>query len=185
MGKTSPEKQLESMLGNMADKTGRTLQEWLQLLKPLKLEKHGQIVKWLKSEHSVTHGFANLIANRALASKSDGADPVDAQYSGPKSALRPIYEALCTMVRTFGDDVDVSPRKTYVTLRRSKQFALIQPSTRDRVDVGINLKGTAPGERLEASGSFNAMVSHRVRISDQSEVDSELKRWLKAAYDAA
>lgn len=185
MAKTSPEKQLESMLNNLPDKTGRSLDEWLQLLEPLKLEKHGQIVKHLKSEHGVTHGFANLIANRSLASESDAADPVDAQYAGAKASLRPIYEALCTMVRTFGDDVDVSPRKTYVTLRRSKQFALVQPSTRERVDVGINLKGTPPGKRLEASGSFNAMVSHRVRITDPSQVDSELKGWLKAAYDAA
>ena len=185
MAKTSPEKQLESMLNNMADKTGRPLDAWLKLLAPLALEKHGQIVKWLKSEHGVTHGFANLIANRALASKSDDTDPVDAQYAGPKAGLRPIYDAVCETVRSFGDDVEVSPRKTYVTLRRSKQFALVQPSTRSRVDIGINLKGTAPGKRLEASGSFNAMVSHRVRITDPSQVDKELERWLKKAYDAA
>jgi hypothetical protein len=81
--------------------------------------------------------------------------------------------------------VDVSPKKTYVSFRRSKQFALVQPSTKDRIDVGINLKGVPSGPRLEASGSFNAMVSHRVRISNKTEINKELKDWLRAAYDAA
>ena len=89
------------------------------------------------------------------------------------------------MVSGFGKDVEISPKKTYVSYRRNKQFALIQPSTRERVDVGINLKGEPPGKRLEASGSFNAMVSHRVRLSSPKDVNAELKKWLKKAYDAA
>ena len=185
MAKTSPEQQLETMLANLPDKTGRSLQEWLTLLAPLPLVKHGEIVKWLKSEHGVTHGFANLIANRKLAGTADAADPVDAQYAGAKQHLRPVYEAICAMVGKFGNDVEIAPKKTYVSLRRSKQFALVQASTRERVDVGINLKGIKPGKRLEASGSFNAMVSHRVRINNEKQIDAELKTWLKAAYDAA
>jgi len=88
-------------------------------------------------------------------------------------------------VQSFGRDVEIAPKKTYVSLRRSKQFALVQPSTKDRIDVGINLEGTAPSGRLEASGSFNAMVSHRVRIGSRKDVDAELKSWLRQAYDAA
>jgi hypothetical protein len=92
---------------------------------------------------------------------------------------------LLAAVHKFGTDVQVSPKKAYVSLRRSKQFAIIQPSTATRLDVGINLKGTAPTPRLEASGSFNAMVSHRVRVSKLGEVDKELLGWLKAAYKAS
>ena len=75
--------------------------------------------------------------------------------------------------------------KSYVSLRRSKQFALVQPSTRTRVDLGINLKGDDPAGRLEASGSFNAMVSHRVRLTEADEVDAEVTGWLREAYDRA
>jgi hypothetical protein len=85
-------------------------------------------------------------------------------------------------VAKFGGDVEVAPKKAYVSLRRSKQFAIIQPSTKTRVDVGINLKGVAAGPRLEASGSFNAMVGHRVRLSARGEVDQELIGWLQQAY---
>jgi hypothetical protein len=58
-------------------------------------------------------------------------------------------------------------------------------STRGRLDVGLNLKGTPPSGRLEASGSFNAMCSHRVRVEKPADVDAELVGWLKKAYESA
>lgn len=182
----SPEEIAQSMIDNLPEKTGKSLAQWLKALAGTALTKHGEIVKHLKSGHGVTHGYANLIAHHHLAAGSTVADedPVAAQYSGPKAGLRPIYDALIKAIETFGPDVEIAPKKAYVSLRRKKQFALIQPSTKDRVDVGINLKGAPPGPRLEASGSFNAMVSHRVRLGKKGDVDAELKRWLKQAYDA-
>jgi predicted transport protein len=99
--------------------------------------------------------------------------------------LRPLYDKLLAAIQDFGNDVEVSPKKAYVSIRRSKQFAIIQPSTGTRLDVGINLKGTEPTQRLEASGSFNAMVSHRVRLSSLGEIDKELLAWLKKSYEAS
>ncbi len=81
--------------------------------------------------------------------------------------------------------MEVAPKKSYVSLRRKKQFAILQPSTKDRLDVGINLKGHETTDRLEAAGSFNAMVSHRVRVTRKSDINAELKRWLREAYKAA
>lgn len=185
----SPEEMAAAMIANMKEKTGKTLAQWKKIARSSGLEKHGQIVKMLKDEHGMTHGFANLVAHETRADAQPAASkegsPVDAQYAGDKAALRPIYDALIGAVEKFGKDVEVSPKKTYVSLRRSKQFALIQPSTKTRVDVGINLKGKEPTERLEKSGSFNSMVSHRVRLSRKSEVNAELKKWLREAYEAS
>lgn len=185
----SPEEMTESMIANLREKTGKSLAEWLAVVKEGGFARHGEIVRHLKSKHGVTHGYANLIAQRALApagaAAPDGDELVEAQYAGPKAALRPVYEALIAAVRRFGGDVEIAPKKTYVSLRRSKQFGLIQPSAATRIDVGINLKGTAAKGRLEASGSFNAMVSHRVRVESTKEVDAELIGWLKKAYEVA
>ena len=186
----SPEEMAASMIANIKERTGRELPEWISIIATTDLAKHGQIVQHLKFEHGVTHGFANLIAHQARAAASGeapagGASLVDTQYGGAKSGLRPIYEDLVERVRSFGDDVDVAPKKAYVSLRRSKQFALIQPSTKTRVDVGINLKGVDPTERLEPSGSFNSMCSHRVRVTGGDQVDDELVGWLRSAYDLA
>lgn len=177
------------MVANLKEKTGKALPEWLKIAQRSGFSRHGEIVKFLKDEHELTHGYANLVAHRTLQASAGSApagdDLVEAQYAGAKAALRPIYDALIAEIVRFGGDVEISPKKAYVSLRRSKQFALIQPSTATRVDVGINLKGTAPSGRLEKSGSFNAMVTHRVRVEKKVDVDAELKKWLRQAYDAS
>ena len=184
----NPDEMAASMIANMKEKTGKTLPQWLRVARAAKLEKHGEILKLLKGEHGMTHGFANLVAHKTLASDAGSADAIDliaAQYAGPKAGLRPIYDALIREIKKFGKDVEIAPKKSYVSIRRNKQFALIQPSTKTRVDVGINSKDAKPGGRLETSGSFNAMVSHRVRVSRAGEVDRELIAWLKKAYSQA
>jgi hypothetical protein len=158
---------IATMEANILEKTGKPIADWVRTVKASKLEKHGEIVKLLKNEHGFTHGYANLVAHRALESSADHkdeADLVSSQYAGPKADLKPIYDRLIEAVNRFGKDVEIAPKNAYVSLRRKKQFALIQPSTKTRVDLGINLKGKPPSGRLEASGSFNAMVSHRVRL---------------------
>jgi len=188
-----PEDAIQTMINSLKEKTGRTLDEWRKVVQKSGLEKHGQIVTMLKKEHGLTHGYANQIALQVLKSepaaagkgkKADG-DPVAEQYAGAKEALRPIYDKLAAAVSKFGSDVELSPKKAYVSLRRNKQFGIIQPSTATRVDVGLNLKGKPAEGRLEPSGSFNAMVSHRVRVESPKEVDKELLGWLREAYEQA
>lgn len=182
----TPEEMEATMVANLLEKTGKSLPQWLKVTGASGLEKHGQIVKMLKTDHGVTHGFANLIAHYTLKSSAsaatDSSDLVGAQYAGKKEAMKPIYDAFIAAVSKFGKDVEISPKKAYVSLRRNKQFALIQPSTATRVDVGLCLKDTPTTARLEASGSFNSMCSHRVRLTDRSEIDAELLGWLKLAY---
>jgi hypothetical protein len=187
----SPEEMTASMIANLPDKTGRSLDQWLAITKKAGLARHGEIVKMLKADHGMGHGYANLVAHETLKASSGGGvepageDLVAAQYAGDKAALKPIYDALVKAIRGFGGDVDFAPKKAYVSLRRAKQFGLIQPSTKSRVDVGINLKGVEPTARLEASGSFNAMVSHRVKLGSAAEVDKELIDWLRRAYESS
>lgn len=185
----APDQQLQTMLANVPAKTGKVLGAWIELIAEQGLAKHGQIVKFLKGEHGVTHGFANLIAHQALAAQQGGGasedDLIEAQYAGAKAALRPILDTVLVAVEAFGGDVQVAPKKTSVSLRRAKQFALVQPSTKSRVDLGLQLPGVTPEGRLESSGSFSAMVSHRVRLGAMEEVDEEVVGWLRQAYDLA
>jgi len=185
---TDQDPAIAKMEANIAEKTGRPVPEWVAVVHKSGLQKHGEIVKFLKADHGFTHGYANLVAHQALqssAAHSDDDDLVAAQYAGDKAALKPIYDAVIKAARGFGADLELAPKKTYVSLRRKKQFALIQPSTKTRVDLGINLKGKNPGGRLEASGSFNAMVSHRVRLESPGDVNAEVVGWLKEAFGQA
>lgn len=79
--------------------------------------------------------------------------------------------------------MEFSPKKTYMSLRRKKQFGCIFPATATHVDVGITLQGVKPTKRLLADNG--GMFTHRVGVSNLQEVDKELLGWLKRAYDAA
>lgn len=179
-----------SMVKNLEEKTGKSLDGWIAVVKKLGDRKHGELVAHLKEQHGMGHGYANLVVHAARGglAKPDAAagdDLVAAQFAGDKAGLRPIYEKLLAELEKFGSDVEVAPKKAYVSMRRARQFAILQPSTKTRFDVGLNLKGVPPKGRLEASGSFNSMCTHRVRVEQLAEVDKELVGWLRQAYDAA
>jgi hypothetical protein len=179
---------IASMVKNIEEKTGKSVPAWIKLARGTGFKKHREILTWLKTDHGMSHSYANYIALQALkADQNTGgeADEVAVLFAGPKSALRPLYDELLGIVKTLGSDVEIAPKKANVSLRRTKQFALLQPSTAKRLDVGLILKGVKPAGRLEASGSFNAMFTHRVRVAEKQDIDAELKRWLKQAYDAA
>ncbi len=179
----------DSMINNLEEKYGKSLREWITIVNKSNLEKHKEIVDYLKSEYGFTYGYANLIAHKSLKSDAGSAasadDLVEQQYSKGKEELKPIYDKAITFIKGFGDDVELAPKKAYVSIRRKKQFAIIQPSTKTRLDLGLNLKGKAPKGRLEESGSFNAMCSHRIRLADKNELDEEIINWLKEAYQNA
>ncbi len=180
----SPEQATQTMIDNLPAKTGKSLDQWQSVIQASGAARHGEIMKLLKGEHGVTHGFANLIAQKALGRlDTSDADLLANQYKG-KETLRPIHDCIVNFVKTLGADVEMAPKKTCVSLRRSRQFALIQPSTKTRIDLGINLKGVDPTGRLESMGA-NAMCTHKVRLASADAFDDEVKAWVQAAYQAA
>ncbi len=180
---------VKTQMQNIENQSGKPFDDWVKFVRASKLTKAKQIIDLLKSEHGFTYGNANMVALTvlkvgALSGKGDD-ELIAEQYGGDKAALKPIYEKLIATIQSFGNDIELAPKKTYMSLRRHKQFGCIQPSTATRLDVGLNLKDVPPTERLELSGSWNSMVSHRVRVTQLKEVDRQLIAWLRQAYDAA
>jgi len=176
------DKALQTMISNMPEKTGKSLEQWKKILKAKAFAKHSEGVKFLKTEHGVTHGFANTIVTLSKDESTSDEDLVANQYKG-KEALLPIYESLLKVVEGFGDDVTVTPKKTSVSIIRKRQFALIKPATKTRIDLGLKIKDKPTVGRLEGSGPFGTMCTHRVKLSDAAEVDKELISWLEEAYE--
>ena len=178
----SPQELAQSMIDNLPAKTGKSLTEWQSVVAASGAAKHGEIMKLLKGEHGVTHGFANLIAQKCIGNMDvSDADLVSNQYQG-KESLKPIHDAIIAHVKNYGAELEIAPKKTSVSLRRKKQFALIQPSTKTRIDLGINLKGVAPEGRLEA---MSGMCTHKIKLTDVAAFDAEVQAWLKEAFDRA
>jgi hypothetical protein len=175
----SADEQLATMLANIPEKTGRSLSDWLTLIAQSDWKKHGQIVNFLKTDHGVTHGFANLIASKALDSGEE-IDLVAAQYAGSKAALRRRYDEIVEFALSLGGDVEIAPKKSSVSLRRKKQFALITPATKTRIDLGLALKGERATNRLLTG---NAMCSHKIKLEATTDFDTEVKAWIEEAYN--
>lgn len=174
------DKALQTMINNMPKKTGKSLSQWKTLLKTKSFTKHSEALNYLKKEHNVTHGFANTIVALSKEEKTPQ-DLVKNQYKG-KEHLFPIYENLISIFKGFGEDVKITPKKTEVSLERKRKFVVIKPATKTRIDLGLKLKGKPITERLEKSGPFGTMCTHRVRLTDVTQIDAQLKAWLKEAY---
>ncbi len=185
---SSVDEATQTQIRNIETQTGQSLDELIAAGLATGQTKHKALQAFFTETYGLTYGNANVVAifarDRLKGASGEEANFVDAQYEGKKAALRPLYDTLIAAVTDFGDDMAIAPKRTYVSLRRKKQFALVQPGP-GRVDVGINLKGVEPDGRLEKSGSFNAMCTHRVRVAGVEDVNDELLGWLRQAYEQA
>ena len=173
-----------AQIANIERSTGRSMADWIVLVRNSGLEKHGEMVAMLKADHGLGHGNANLIALRARAGDDEPTDDealIASHYDGPRAGLRPLYDAVVAEVRQFGGDVELAPKKTYVSLRRRRQFGQVGPAGKDRLEVGLNLDLPLGGRVEKASG----MSPRRVRIASRAELDAELLGWLRSAYEEA
>ncbi len=185
---------LEAQIRNIEQQYGKSLNVWIAIVKESGLTKHTDMVAMLKSQYGMSHGSAHRVALKAReadavsiakAAGASGRDPVAELYSGKKAGLKPLHDALMTAITTFGDDIELAPKKGYMSLRRRKQFAMIQPTTGTRIDLGLILNDVPATERLESAASFNALFTHRVRVNTINDVDAQVIAWLKQAYDLA
>ena len=181
------EQGLQSQIRNIEATYGRPIDEWIEIIRTSGLTRHGEIVAMLKTDYGLSHGSANrvaLVAMDALAPADVSPDPVASLYAGDKAALLPIHERLMDVFGGLGSDVEVAPKKGYLSLRRRKQFAMIKPAAK-HVDLGLVLPGQPADARRESAATFNALFTHRVRVRSVDGVDPELASWIGEAYDAA
>ena len=187
---TDLDKALATQLANIAQRSGKSLDELKQIVRQSGLAKHGEMVTLLKTTLAMGHGDANAVVHLARQPDAPNGEParsaeqvLDQLYAGPKLALRPIHDALIAALQSFGN-FEAAPKQSYVSYRRKKQFATIGPATNTRVEVGLNMQGVAATERLLPLPA-GQMCSFKVKLSAVQEVDAELIAWIRTAYAAA
>jgi predicted transport protein len=185
------EEGLQAQIRNIEATYGKPMREWLAIVAASGLTKHTDVVRMLKTDYGLAHGAAHrvsMVARDAAATPGgpdEAADPVSALYTGKKAGLRPLHDALMNAILAFGDDIELAPKKGYLSLRRRKQFAMIRPSAAGRIDLGLILGDVPEQARLESAAGFNALFTHRIRVSSPEEIDTQLIGWLQQAYDRA
>ena len=188
---------VQKSLADLKGRTGRSLEEWIALVKKEAPKGENERREWLKTKHKLGMNSATWIAERADRNGGDLDTPegylkaavgyVEEQYAGPKEKLRPIYEELLEVGKSIGADVKACPCKTIVPLYRNHVFAQIKPTTNTRIDLGFALaayKGKLPKRVIDTGGlAKKDRITHRIEIKSGSDVDDEVKKWLKTAYE--
>lgn len=185
----------QKWVAELKQKTGRSLDEWLRYVKKEGPKDEKERREWLKSEHGLGTNSAWWIAERSLGKGTETDDPnkyleaaegyVENMFSGSKAGLRPIYDALLKLGLSIGKDAKACPCQTIVPLYRNHVFAQIKPTTRTRIDFGFALGDMKPKGRLIDTGGFakKDRITHRIPIESRSDINDEVKHWLKVAYD--
>jgi hypothetical protein len=184
----------KNVLAGMKEKTGRTAEQWVEFVEQEGPATEKERREWLKTRHGLGTNYAWWIAERSMGKGDDGSaetylqqaeEYVGQMYSGAKEPLRPIYDALLALGRGLGADVKVCPCQTMVPLYRKHVFAQIKPTTRTRIDLGLALKDTKAPKRLIDTGGFakKDRITHRIEITSVKDIDAEVKKWIKTAYE--
>jgi len=188
---------VQKWLAALKEKTGRSMEEWIALLKKEGPRDEKSRREWLKTKHKMGTNRASWIAERAEGKGWEEDTPeaymkaavryVEEQYAGPKEKLRPIFDELLTLGKSLGDDVKACPCKTIVPFYREHVFAQIKPTTNSRIDLGFALthyKGKLPKRLIDTGGlAKKDRITRRIEITAVEQIDGEVKKWLKTAYD--
>ncbi len=194
-------KMVQNAIAQLKDKTGRNLEEWIKFINTSGPRDEAGRRDWLKKEHGLGTNYCSWLAAWSLGKDTEDGDPdkylaaavkyVEEMYAGKKAALRPIHDKLITLGRAVGKDVKVCPCQTMVPLFREHVFAQVKPSTNTRIDFGLCLtrfvkekRGKIPARLIDTGGiAKKDRITHRFPITSPDEVDDEVKKWLKVAYE--
>ena len=183
------DKALETQISNIEAKTGKTLAELANHINGSSLSKHGALRDMVREKYGLGYGDANTLVHvaRKMAGGDEGekteTEVVNAIYTGKKEALMPLHAKVMQRIAQLGD-FEIAPKKSYLSLRRKKQFATVGPGSKGRVEVGLNMKGVEGTDRLEALPA-GRMCQYRIYLSDPAEVDDEFAGWVAMAYESA
>jgi Domain of unknown function (DUF5655)/Domain of unknown function (DUF4287) len=186
---------VQKWIRELPEKTGRSLEEWIELVKKSDPKTEKERREWLKKEHKLGTNAATWIAERVEGKGTEDDTPegylkaaeqwVEAMFAGPKAGLRPLYDELLELVLSLGKDAKASPGKTAVSLYRNHVFANIKPSTNTRIDLGLALGNMRTPKRLIDTGGYEKKdrITRRIEVKAKSDIDDELKHWLRKAWE--
>jgi predicted transport protein len=184
----TPDDMMSAVSASLADRTGRSLDEWVALVQASGIDPLDQnaVRRWLRAEHGVPQNSQWAIADAAARAagweRPSVREYIDSQYTGAKAGLRPIYDALAAAIGELGDDVTVEGRGSYTPFVRGRQFAAVAPAAKDRVDLGLRFTEPPPGPRLVPAKGL-AQATHKIALRSVADVDDEVRGLLRLAYE--
>lgn len=186
MAKTSGEFEQE-FIQTAKEKTGKTLKQWLPVVKAAGLTKQMEITNWLKAEHKLNHLQAQLLAglflNNGKPVYQNEGTLLENQFAKCE-AMRPLFDAVSKKILSLFPDAQLIPKKTYLSYTATREIAAINIKTNE-LRIGMDLGETAFTETLQKSKLSGPMprMSHMVIITDIKQFDKQLIEYLQSSYN--
>ena len=183
----SPDEMLSAVTDSLAERTGRTLEQWVALVQPSGIDPLDQnaVRRWLKDVHGVPQNSQWAIADAAALAagwvRPSVEDYIGGQFTGKKAALRPVFDAVRAAALELGDDVTIEGRGTIVPFVRRRQFA-VTATTTSRLDLGLRLPDPPASARLTPA-TAPGQATHKVALHSVDDVDDEVRTLLRLAYE--
>lgn len=182
----SPAEMYEAVARNLHKNTGKTLEQWIEVVKKSGPKDRKEKVEWLKTKHQLGNGQASTITKMMYEGMSDyDVDSLmEVHFNGNKDYQKPIYDKIAASLKKWGDH-KIAVNKTYLSLIHHQQFAIIK-TTKDGMIIGVPAMAVKAAKNKEFKASKNLgseKITHRLLLNDISDLSDGVMRVLKASYD--
>ena len=165
------------------EKTGKTLEEWLPVVKKSGLGRQTEITNWLKTEHRLNHLQASLLAGLYLNNGSpvyQNETSLLANQFLKCAGMRPLFDAVSTKILEAFPEAQLIPKKTYLSYAITREFAAINIKPKE-IRLGMDLGDTSFTETLQQSKLTGPMprISHMVVINGIHQFDEKVYAYLQ------
>ena len=184
----NPARMMAAVTDSMKERTGKSLEEWVALVQASGVDPLNQkaVRNWLKTEHGVLQNSQWAIADAAARAagwvRPSVEEYINSQYEGAKANLRPLFDALRDIIESQGEDVRVEGRGGYTPFVRRRQFAVLQASTKTRIDLGLRFTDS-PESALLNPGNPPGQCTHKIAIHSLEDITQEVKKFINLAYN--
>jgi len=168
-----------SVQASLEKNTGKSLDQWREVMKSCPASAHRARLAWLKAQHGVGVNYGSTILHACAPQEGPGWDEPDALraalWSDPAS--RAILEAL-ESATTGVAGVVPTQRKGYTAFSRAVQFAAMRPLKGGKALLGLKLDPEAsprlsPSVRRE---SWSERLTAVVELAEPADADAEIAR---------
>lgn len=179
-----PKQMGEAIIRNLKEKTGKSIEEWIEVLTAENLQEKKEIIAFLKNEKGLGHFQAQKVFEhfKGLDTYEDPSSFADKIFNTKKS--KELYEFSKSKILEIAKDIRIQPCKTYIPFYKKNQFVILSKAKDDGIFMGIHLpEGQSSPRFSNASKIGSTRINRQTIIQNKSDFDQEIISVLTEAYN--
>ncbi len=176
-----------AIIRNLPKRTGKTLEQWIALVRKDGPPGKKARISWLESTYRIGHFQARTIASCAARSEMDSeSSQAEALFSSASEGVLAVYGLILDHLRSLGHDIRAIPSDQYIFFVRSTPFLALKPAGTGLI-MGLRLETGGSNARLGTCVDFDSIpeITHQIVLSSPMDVDNVVIGLIKTAYGSA